>query len=233
MYVTIAVMMIAAYGSYIYFAATGGSPDELTIAESQAIGGIYPLGKTANSSFYNYTSAKEVENTSSGYLTVTASAIKETGMYMRKGWVSSTIDVKKRSGRRRTRNVKTKIPTYSNFSIFHREYMVPIYAITLSDGGEVGAVISSKYVSALEDGETITLPVGRRVKMGPNTVAYFAKVGNGETQFNSIYYALDDEWYTENASSIKTMAVVYAVLIFVGLITLLIVFGKKLLATDD
>lgn len=233
-YVVIVAIMVLSYGTYIYSAATGGSPEELTVAKSQVAEGVNPLGKVSNGSFTNYTTAKEFEErTTSEYLTVTASDIEETGVYMRKGWVGSTQEGRKRSGRGRSRATTKQVPTYSKFSVTNREYMVPVYVITLSGGGEVGALIDSKYVSALEDGETITLPIGQKVKISSNVVAFFAKEDNGGAKINSIYYALDDAWYAENASTIKTMAIVYAGIVFVILMGLFVMFGGKLMASSD
>ena len=233
-YSVVVIVALVTYGSYIYFASTGGSPDEVTFTKNINGAVVDPLGKLSDGSFDNYVTAAEFElRPETEFLTVTASDIKETDLYMRKGWVGATIAVRKRVSRRRSRAVDKHIPRYAKFSITERKYMVPIYIITLADGGEVGATLESKYVSALKDGETVTLPIGNRVDVSPETEEFFAKKSNGGGEITSIYYSLNDEWYLRNSATVDNNAIMYAGAVFLVMAGLLALFARKLFQSDE
>ncbi len=222
--IVVFALMSAVYGTYIYFAANGGSPEEQTLAQGaqtrdEAIGNI------SDGTFPNYTSAAQVQNVS-GVFTVTAKGIESTESLIRKGWVDRVQqETTRRSRRSRTKNVE--IPQYSKSSIMtinKREYKTPLYIITLEDGSKMGAAIDSKYVSILKKGENIILPIGKKIDMSDKMALYCF----GDDKIDALYYALNDSWYSENLSIINRNAIIYTVIALVVLGGALVYFGGGL-----
>ena len=229
-YLLLGLLVAVVYGTYTYFLACGGSPEEVVLSNTNTVLGVSSHGNISDGSYTNYTTLEGInEAGASDLFTITASQIKPTELYIRKGWVSPIQQESRRSGRRRRRQVDVEIPLYSEFSLTKREYVTPIYAITLADGKEIGAVIDSKYISMLEKGESVTLPIGKRLELSNELSAFFADPLNGGAQISSVYYALNDSWFAANASDIERNAIIYAVIVAVVLGGLLYYFAGNLL----
>ena len=223
-FIAVAALMCATYGTYVYFAANGGSPKEQTLSQGTKTRDEV-IGNISDGTFPNYTSVAQVQD-ASGVFTVTAKGVESTEILMRKGWVDRVQqEIKKVGRRRRTTNVE--IPLYSKSSIFtinKREHKTPLYIITLEDGSKMGAAIDSKYVSKLGKGESVTLPIGKKIDMS-DKVAVFCFGGD---KIDAVYYALNDSWYSENLSAINRNAIIYAVIALIVLGGALVYFGGGL-----
>ena len=186
-------------------------------------------GKTAGEDIPHITSAEDLEQiTGNEYVTAVPKSIVKTGIYGLKPWVDPYEITKGRTSGGRLYSTGRKAPEVTDVLTATAEYYREYYLIELEDSSYILAQFDSSYKNAIENGDTVTLPIGLKKTNSNETRRYLSEICS---QYNAddtyTLYMADDEWDEENNFTLIIIRLgAAAVLFFVLAVALMLASWK-------
>ena len=165
------------------------------------------------------------------YVVVSPQNVIGTGVYELKRWVDPN-DLKKgilTNGRTYTsgQTVPNVVTNAVQAALDYNEY----YMIQLPDGSHILALFDSRYADSIAQGESVTLPIGRRLQTAKDALAPLRSVcGQYDVDTSDTLYAFDDAWQESNQNTVFWIKLAFAGGAFLALTVVSAILFKKIFA---
>lgn len=152
--------------------------------------------------------------------TIEPKSVIKTDVGSRKKWQSAYYSV--RSGKRRTRK-KAKPQVLQGLDVM--DYYNEYYLMECPDGTYILAQLPHKYVSKIQKGEKVILPICMKDSITKNAQDKLSTIGKQyDVAMQGVLYCFDDNWMKEQNFKVMAIRIGASVVLFfvisVGLITL-------------
>lgn len=159
------------------------------------------------------------------YMTAEPIGIVPTGIYSLKAWVSryntNTYKGRAFTGSRRAEVTQSCVDILGNYNQY--------YLLELPDYSYILAQIPQAEAAAIAKGESVILPVSRKVGMTDIARGYLAGIcGEYEADMDGVLYAFDNEWQEEHHTTLLVLRLGAAALLWFVLAVGLTLVGNKI-----
>lgn len=159
------------------------------------------------------------------YMTAEPVGIVSTGVYSLKAWVShyntNTYKGRTSTGSRRAEATQSGVDIWGNYN--------PYYLLELPDHSYILAQIPQTEAAAIAKGESVTLPVSRKVGMTDTARSYLTAIcGEYGADMDGVLYAFDNEWQEEHHNTLLLLRFGAAALLWFVLAVGLTLAGNEI-----
>ena len=188
-------------------------------------------GKKAGADIPRITDAESfLSGASPQYITVEPIDAVATGIYAHKQWEDTAQYQSRKRGRRYTKTYIGERPQITDNPSHALEYYNEYYLICLPNGSWIPALFDNNYASKIQQGQSVTLPIGSRVFTG-NAFSWLSPICEQyKTSAEYALYCFDDQWYQQNHFWNLAIRVVAAAICFFALAVPGIMLSDRLLA---
>lgn len=164
------------------------------------------------------------------YVTVEPVGIVPTEVSSLKPWVSH-YNTHTYRGRTTTGSRREEVRT-SGFDLLVN--YLPYYLLELPDHTYILAQIPQESVKAIEQGESVTLPIGQKIGMTDTARNHLSDICEEyEADMDGVFYAFDNEWQEEHHSALLLVRFGAAALLWFVLAVGLTLIGWKLFKSKE
>ena len=209
--------------------------EEVMLADIQQNGSEAYIGSPAGADIPRINGKEDFRTTRDSAFTAEPVDVVYTGAYELKSWVDPYVYRRTRKGRkygapkRKQQYLQYKNPEglFQN----HADYL-PFYLLKLRDGTYILAQIPENYAKDIQNGKTVTLPIGKKLIKGiPKTLHHLCSQYDADT--GSVYYAFCDEWHEKHQFIVFLIRVGAVTVVFFGIAISLILIGNKVFGVKD
>ena len=175
--------------------------------------------------------AEDLPVSESFYMTVKPVDIIPTNVYTLQPWADPYEKV--RSGRRSYTNGKPKDRVVQTDMLLSNEYN-RFYLLELQDGSHIFAQLPSQYVSAIEKGKDVTMPIGKREWFNDNSEIYLKEFCEQYgAEVDCMLYFFNNEWYASNDTLFLFVRIGGGFTLYLVLAFILLTVSKKMFGIND
>ncbi len=236
----VSVIIALAIAALIYF---NWNPEHLLrmnektvfLADIEQNGREAYIGSLAGADIPRINGKEEFQTTPEPAFTAEPVDVVYTGAYELKSWVDPYIYRRTRKGRKYgAPKRKAQFLQYKNpDGIFqnHTDYL-PFYFLTLPDETYILAQIPKSYAKDIQNGKSVTLPIGKKVMKGiPKSLHQLCDQYDADT--GCVYYAFCDEWQEKHQTAVFVIRAGVVSVVFFGIAISLILIGNKVFGVKD
>lgn len=190
------------------------------------------VGKPAGEDIPRLSGAEDFAGMASGAegATVEPKGVIPTGVYSLQPWSShytaKTVNGRTTRGRRKAEVVRSPLGAREGYNQY--------YLLEMPDGTYILAQISQSTAAAIEKGEHVTLPVGRKVGMTNTARSYLSGICKEYgASMDGVLYTFDDGWYEEHSFTLFIMRFGAAAALFLVLAVGMVLVGNKVFRVES